>query len=142
MVSTDPDTDELIRQARDGSQSAREQLLDRYRARLKGMVNLRMDRRLLRRLDASDVVQEAFAEAWAELSDYLRRRHVPFYAWLRQIAWERLLKLHRFHLETQKRSIRREEHLPLPDRSSVQLAGRLAASTTSPDDRLLRKERS
>jgi len=142
MVSTDPDTNELIRRARSGNERAREDLFDRHRERLKAMVNLRMDRRLLRRLDASDVVQETFAEAWDELEEYLERQPLPFYAWLRQIAWERLMNLHRFHLETKKRSIRREEvPPPLPDRSSVLLANRLTASVTSPGDRLVRKER-
>ena len=75
----DPDTDELVERARGGDGGARQQLLTRHRKRLRQMVALRMDRRLLARVDPSDVVQEALADAAQELSDYLRHRPLPFY---------------------------------------------------------------
>jgi RNA polymerase sigma-70 factor (ECF subfamily) len=104
------------------------------------MVELRMDRRVARRVDASDVVQEALAEAWRELSDYLKKQPLPFYPWLRQIAWERLMKAHRFHLEAQKRSLRREHFLPLSDRSSIELVERLLPERKTSSDKLVRSE--
>src|SRR5439155_23923150 len=61
---------------------------------------------LVARVDPSDVVQEALADAAQELSDYLRNPPLPFYPWLRQLAWERLIELHRRHLHAQ----RSEEH--------------------------------
>jgi RNA polymerase sigma-70 factor (ECF subfamily) len=138
----DPDTDELVERARGGDAGARQQLLTRHRKRLRQMVALRMDRRLLARVDPSDVVQEALADAAQELSDYLRHRPLPFYPWLRQLAWDRLIELHRRHLYAQKRSVRREdpEVLALPDESAVQLAQRLLAPGSSPSERLLREE--
>src|SRR5579864_4019582 len=109
MVATNkPDTERLLEQASRGDAAARQQLLERYRTRLRRMVAVRMDRRLAARVDPSDVVQESLADAFQNLSDYLRRRPLPFYAWLRQFAWERLLKLHRRHIHTQKRSVTRE----------------------------------
>ena len=38
-------------------------MLDEHRDRLKRLVAFRMDRRLAQRVDASDVIQETFAEA-------------------------------------------------------------------------------
>src|SRR3954453_14301442 len=96
------DTDELLRTAGLGDESARTELLARHRDRLRRMIAVRVDRRLAARVDPSDVVQEVLAEAAQGLSDYLRRRPLPFYAWLRQFAWERLLKLHRHHIRTRK----------------------------------------
>ena len=61
------------------------------------------------RLDPSDVVQEALAQAAQHFDEYLRTRPLPFSAWLRQFAWERLVKLHRRHIRAQKRSVNREE---------------------------------
>jgi RNA polymerase sigma-70 factor (ECF subfamily) len=76
------------------------------------------------------------------LAAYLRDRPLPFYPWLRRIAWERLVKVHRRHLQARIRSAAREEPggLPLPDESAVDLARRLAASGTSPSARVVREE--
>jgi RNA polymerase sigma-70 factor (ECF subfamily) len=62
------------------------------------MIEVHLDRRLAARVDPSDVVQESLADAARKLSDYLRQRPLPFYPWLRQLAWERLVKLRRRHL--------------------------------------------
>src|SRR5262249_38832705 len=86
----------------------------------------------------SDVVQEALVEACQELPAYLRQRPLPFYPWLRQIAWQRLVDLHRCHLLVQKRSVLREEApaWPLPDDSVAQLADRLVGSEPSPSENM------
>ena len=112
------ETDLLLEQADHGDEQARRRLLERHRSRLKRMVAVRMDRRLTARLDPSDVVQEALADAALDLPDYLRTRPMAFYPWLRQLAWDRLLRLHRHHIGTRRRNVDREraDLLPLPDR--------------------------
>lgn len=65
-----PDTEVLLERARTGDQSVGQQLLARHRARLRQMVALRIDRRMAARVDPSDVVQEALADAAQSLSDY------------------------------------------------------------------------
>jgi RNA polymerase sigma-70 factor (ECF subfamily) len=142
MIRTNPDTEELIARARKGDRSACELLLVRHRDRLGKMVAVRLDRRMTARVDPSDVVQEALLEASQKLPDYLRRRPVPFYPWLRRFAWEHLIKLRQRHLAAQKRSASREElqRLALSDESVLNLAQRLVASGTSPSNRLIRKE--
>jgi RNA polymerase sigma-70 factor, ECF subfamily len=101
-----------------------------------------MDRRLAARLDPADVVQDTLAVAVQRLDDYLRARPLPFYPWLRQLAWERLVELHRRHVQARKRSVLREERWapPLPDESVVELADRLLARGSSPSARLHRRE--
>jgi RNA polymerase sigma-70 factor (ECF subfamily) len=79
MASQKPDTDELLRRADEGDASAAGELLGRHRARLRQMVAVRIDPRLAARVDPSDVVQEALAEATQKLPDYLRHRPLPFY---------------------------------------------------------------
>jgi RNA polymerase sigma-70 factor, ECF subfamily len=93
-------------------------------------------------IDPSDVVQEALADASRKLDGFLRDRPLPFYPWLRRLASERIIQLHRRHLGTQKRSAAREERLDfaLRDDSSDQLANCLAASGTSPSQQVLRDE--
>jgi RNA polymerase sigma-70 factor (ECF subfamily) len=137
-----PETDELVERAARGEDAARHQLLARHRDRLKRMVAVHLDRRLAARVDPSDIVQEALLDAHRELSDYLRSRPLPLYPWLRQLAWERLLKWHRAHIRVQKRSVGREESrdLALPEESAMLLAHRLIAAGTSPSRRLIRDE--
>lgn len=106
------------------------------------MVAVRMDPRLNARIDPSDVIQEALAEATRKLPDYLAKRPCAFYPWLRQIAWKHLVQLHRRHVVAQRRSVGREarQDLRLSDESTVRLAQQLAASGTSIPGRLVREE--
>jgi RNA polymerase sigma-70 factor (ECF subfamily) len=142
MTPAQPDTEQLLDLAAAGDPGARSRLLQRHRRRLRGLVSLRLDRRLLARADGSDVVQESLVEADRRLGDYLRDRPLPFYVWLRQLALERLTDLHRLHLRAQKRSVHREEIsvAHLPDESLMQLAQRLVARGSSPSARLQREE--
>jgi RNA polymerase sigma-70 factor (ECF subfamily) len=142
MAAASPDTDELLNRTAHGDRAARDELLVRHRQRLRQAVAYRLDRRLAARVDPSDVVQEVLAEAARKLPDYLRERPLPFYPWLLQMALERLVTLHRRHVQAQRRSVRREEPglLPLPDESASELADRLVASASSPSQRLLRRE--
>ena len=133
---------ELLRRAQDGERAAREELFARHRDQLRRFVCSRMDRRLAARVDPSDVVQETLAEAHRKMDDYLQRRPLPFYPWLRQIAWDRLVELHRKHVRAKRRSVTREEDvdLPLAEESGAQLAERFAARGSSPSGRLVRAE--
>jgi RNA polymerase sigma-70 factor, ECF subfamily len=140
MIENPPDTEELLDRAGRHDLEARQDLLTRHRDRLRRMVALRLDRRLAARVDPSDIVQESLAEAHLRLSEYLRDRPLPFYAWLRQFAWQRVAKQYECHVKAQRRSVTREEAPPLPDESVAQLAHRLIASATSPSRRLIREE--
>ncbi len=142
MADPDLDSEHLLRRAGQGDPLARQQLLAQYRQRLRQMIAVRMDRRLAARLDPSDVVQETLAEAVQQLATYLRQPPLPFYPWLRQLAWKRLVALYRRHIRAGKRSVCREEHgaPPLPDESALDLAGRLLARGSSPSARLRREE--
>src|SRR5262245_41589896 len=141
MPAGPADTEQLLREAAQGDAIARQQLLERHRPRLRRMVALRLDRRLAARLDPSDLVQESLAEADRQLDDYLSARPLPFYPWLRQIAWLRLVQAHRRHVQAGKRSVLREEHPPLPDASAAELTARLLGRASSPSAGLHRQER-
>jgi RNA polymerase sigma-70 factor (ECF subfamily) len=133
------DTDQLLDRVAQGDSSAAATLLTHYRKRLHRMVSLRIDPRLAARLDPSDVVQEALAEAHRRLPKYARERPIPFYPWLRRIAWERLIRLHRQHIDAGRHSVLREDSLGLSDDSERLLADRLAATST-PSDQAVRSE--
>lgn len=142
MTKASSDTEVLLDQASQGDPAAVQELLTRFRARLMRMVRIHMDHRLAARFDPSDVVQDTFARAWRELPDYLGRRPLPFYPWLREFAWKTLIDLRRKHILAQRRSVNRENRLgqALPDQSAMHLARKLLANGTSPSHRVVREE--
>jgi RNA polymerase sigma-70 factor (ECF subfamily) len=141
MPDSEPDIETLVQRASQGERDARSQLLQRFRPRLRRMIALRLDLRVSPRVDPSDVLQEALAEAVEAMSDYLDRRPLPFYPWLRQIAWQRIVDIHRRHLHARKRSVLREADLIVSDASAFELAGRfLRRKSSSPSASLRRRE--
>ena len=142
MTAQKPDTEDLLRQTGQGDRDARGRLLGRHRDRLRKMVAWRLDRRLAPRVDPSDVVQDVLVEADRKLDQFLLDRPLPFYPWLRTLAWDHLAKQYRRHLKARGRSVLREEPgiLNLPDESVAELANRLVTSATSPTQQAIRRE--
>jgi RNA polymerase sigma-70 factor (ECF subfamily) len=133
-----PETRALLERLGNGEAQAGGLLLCQHRDDLWRQIDLRLDRRLRRRLDPSDVVQEAQLEAVRRLPDYLRRRPMPFWLWLRKIARERLIMAYRRHAVAECRSVGRDIALPVP--SSAVLGQQLLARGSSPSQGLRRQE--
>jgi RNA polymerase sigma-70 factor (ECF subfamily) len=128
---------------RAGDREALADLFQQDRDRLRRLVELRMDARLRGRVDASDVLQEAFLDATARFDSYLRRDELPLFLWLRLVVCERLAILHRRHLGTKMRDAGQEISLyrrPFPQASSAALASMLLGRLTSPSDAAIRAE--
>ena len=133
----------MISLALNDDPDAQRALFDRYRDRLKRMIGLRLDRRVQGRIDASDVVQEAFIDAARRLKDYAAHPQMDFFIWLRWLAGEKLLNLHRHHLGTQKRDVTQEVSLyrrPMPEADSISLPQQLLGQLTSPTQAVMRAE--
>lgn len=79
-----------------------------HRGRLKRMLAHRIDHRLLVRTDLSDILQDVYIEALKRIEHYLKNPEVSLYVWLRQIALQRMIDVHRQHLTAEKRSLRSE----------------------------------
>ncbi len=142
LAGTD-DLDRLLGDAARGDVEAVWSLLEHHRERLRRMIALRLDSRLSARMDASDIVQEALADAARKLADYARDRPLPFYPWLHRLAAERLAQAHRRHCRAGARSVGREEAASFarPDDSARLLADRFVANDTTPCHALIRDER-
>jgi RNA polymerase sigma-70 factor (ECF subfamily) len=143
-MTDDADTpDDLMRRASAGDQEALAGVFAHYRDRLRQMVRLRLDRRLQGRLDASDVLQEAYLDFARRLPDYAREPKMPFYLWLRFLTGQRLIDLHRQHLGAKMRDAGHEVSLyrgALPQASSVSLAAQLLGRLTSASHAAVRAE--
>lgn len=81
----------------------------RSRSHIRKLVESRLDRRLLARVDASDIVQETFLRATAGMETYLKSPKVPPIIWLRLIGKHIVAETHRRHFRD-KRSPERENN--------------------------------
>jgi RNA polymerase sigma-70 factor (ECF subfamily) len=141
-----PDASEtraLLEHAAQYGPTAVGRLLACHREPLRRMIAARLDRAVRRRVDASDVVQAVLLEASRRLADYLRDPVLPFPLWLRQIARDHLIDVHRRHRLADCRSIDRERPLAarvFSDRSSLDLAAELHDPGPTPAAEAMRRE--
>src|SRR5881227_1716671 len=104
MWPEQPETQELLSQARAGRPEAVERLLTAHREPLRRMIGLRLDPTLAARLDASDIVQDVLndiagveaggqggIEAHRRLNEYLLNPVMPFRLWPRHIAKDHVI---------------------------------------------------
>jgi RNA polymerase sigma-70 factor (ECF subfamily) len=135
---------ELVARAAGGDRTAIVKLLERYRGRLRRMVAMRLDPRLLGRVDASDIIQEGYLDAMKRLEEFIRDPAVPFYIWLRFMVGQQVQEHHRRHLGRPGRAIGREVSIyrgAMPGASTGALAARLLGNLTSPSEAAIRAER-
>ena len=143
MSANSSETDRLLQATARGDNEKWGTLLERHRERLRRMVALRLDRRLQGRVDASDIIQEAYLEASRRMAEYLKQPTMPFFLWLRFLTHQKLLELHRHHLGTRARDAGREVCLyqgALPQTSSAALAAHLLGHLTQPSQAAIRAE--
>jgi RNA polymerase sigma-70 factor (ECF subfamily) len=143
MAKNSSETNDLLQLSAAGDVQGWGALLTRHRERLRRMIALRLDQRLQGRIDPSDVLQEAYLEAWGRLAEYLREPTMPFFLWLRFLAGQKLVTLHRHHLGRQMRDAGREISLyrgALPEASSAALAAQLLGHDTRPSEAAVRIE--
>ncbi len=137
------ENDDLLRLAAGGDGESWEALVGRSRHRLRRMVAFRLDHRLQGRVDPSDVLQDAYLEAWQDLGAYLRRPEIPFFLWLRGIAGNKLRELHRHHLGTQMRDPRREVSIhggAMAETTTTAMAAELLGNLTRASEEAVRLE--
>ncbi len=109
MVNGVEDVEALIERAAAGDAAARQEILAKDRGRLRIMAARVIDRRLSSRVDPSDIVQEALADATRQLPRFLAERPLPTSAWLWRLTWERVIDAKRRHVLARRRSVVREE---------------------------------
>jgi RNA polymerase sigma-70 factor (ECF subfamily) len=114
--------------------------LNQYRGYLRALAQIELGRRLQGKVDASDIVQQSLLEAHQDLPALKGKSEGELVAWLRTILTRNLLNTAR-DFGAQKRDVRRERSLAQQvEDSSVRLDKFLAASDTSPSQRVIRGE--
>ena len=125
----------------------REEALAKYffavEARLKRIVNFRLDYRLGGRVSESDVIQETYVRAAKRIDSFLDKDDMPFFVWLRLEVSQKLAEIHRHHFGAEKRDVRKEVKLRSNNesgRTSMALAAHIVAQLTSPSMLMQRAE--
>ena len=88
-------------------------------------------------------MQDVLLEANGRLAGYLKSPDMPFHLWLRSLARDRIVDMHRRHRLAEKRSVDKERPLRVGgfgDRSSVELAAALEDPELTPAAATLKKE--
>jgi RNA polymerase sigma-70 factor (ECF subfamily) len=135
--------EDLLDAALSGDEGALAVLVERHRDRLERMVGLRMDRRLHGRVDPADVVQEAYLAVRGKFPQYRADPRLPFFLWLRLEVGQKLVDVHRMHLNTKMRDAGQEVSLhrgALPQVTSLSLAEHLLGKLTTPSHAAIRAE--
>jgi RNA polymerase sigma-70 factor, ECF subfamily len=125
-----------------GDADAIAEVFSHHRDKLQRMVRFRLDRRLYGRVDTADVLQDVWLETSRRIKDYTSNPAVPFFVWVRQLAYQIIIDLHRKHLGAQKRNISQEVSIAKSNcDTSVSIAAQLAGNLTSPSNVAMRGER-
>lgn len=100
-------TQHLVALAKDGDQTALNQLCCVYGERVRRIIRFRLDRKLRSKLDSVDVVQDVLLLAMGGLNNFTYRSEGDFLRWLSRIAENKIRDIFdEFHAE--KRDIRKE----------------------------------
>lgn len=122
------DASQIIQRLREGGLPELTQLFMKMRPQIRGMVQSRLDRRILSRVDASDIVQETFVRASQGFNNYIHEPKAHPVVWLRLISKHLIAETCRYHFRG-KRSPEREQMVE--DDGSDLLINKVADSMTS-----------
>jgi RNA polymerase sigma-70 factor (ECF subfamily) len=113
------------------------QLLEEHRPRLLTMVRRRLDPKLNPRLDAEEILSDAFLQAQRRWAVFQAQSELKPYPWLYRIVLDCLIEAWR-HETRGPRDVHRQ--MPLPEQTSLQLGLGLVHPGTSPSEALARDE--
>lgn len=143
MAFSDEQDQKNLELAIAGNPHALGELMQAKREKLLKIIRFRINPKLRSRLDEEDVLQEALVEATTRFPTYANNPEMPFFLWLRFIAVQKVMQLHRTHLGVQARDASREISIfaqPQPHASSAILAAHLMGKHTSPSIAAMRAE--
>jgi RNA polymerase sigma-70 factor (ECF subfamily) len=132
---------DLLGRARSGDPGALGRLLERFRAYLSLLARSHLGRRLQRKVDEADLVQETFLEAHRAFARFRGDTEPELVGWLRGILAARLAMQLRQYFGTQRRDLVRERELAAElDQSSLLISRAFIASGTSPSMKAQERE--
>lgn len=140
-----PNFRDLVNRVMNNDREALAELFLFYRPRLWRIVHFRLHPRLQGRIDADDVLQDAWLKAESRIKYFLSDASRSCFIWFRMIVTQALIELHRRHLGAEKRTANRERSIHAKwnsDDTSSCMTFHLMDSLTSPSSAVMRAEQS
>src|SRR5262245_30182511 len=131
---------ELVEQALQGDREALGQLLEGQRAGLHRLAERQLEGRIAVRVDASDVIQQTFLEAYRSFPQFAGSDPRELVAWLQRILDHKIAGAIRNHPLLQKRSVGREQSIDDSHGGGSALKQDLDANVSSPSQKAIRGE--
>lgn len=135
-LDSDFSIQQLLASARAGNAEQLGKLLQTYRNYLSVLAESQLDRRVQRRLDPSDLVQETMLAAHRDFASFRGRSEPELLGWLRQILINCLRAAIDTHVKAKKRDLRREVSIEQlgqsPEQSAANFANLLVDRGPSP----------
>jgi len=133
---------ELLERARDGDESARDELFDKCRNYLGIMARVQVESWLRVKVDASDLVQQTMLDAYRGLSKFRGNSEGEWLAWLKQILKHNATDFVRRYRGTEKRQQQREVSMHAsPPGLSETFIREPSAHVESPSELVIQRER-
>ncbi|MFT5522071.1 MAG: RNA polymerase sigma-70 factor (ECF subfamily) [Pirellulaceae bacterium] len=129
----------LLDQMQRGDQRALATVLSENYLPLQNWIQRKLDRRLQGRVDAEDILQEAYLAAVQRLKHFNGNNRTSILIWLQLIVEQTLIDVHRRHYKTRGRSVSRELATGTTGPVCVQLAQQIS-SQPSPYQQATRRE--
>jgi len=132
--------EKILKRAKEGDSAALGELLENFRNYLLFLARLQIDPRICGKLDAADIVQDTYLEAYQAFHQFRGENEVSFLAWLRQILATTLAASVRYYIGTKRRDVRMEREICFKvDQSSV-FWNQLVSNISTPSLKVSRKE--
>lgn len=129
----------LLSQARDGSDAALNELLQRYYERVTRVARIRTGPALLAWMDWDDIVQEAFLRASQCITEIEAKSPSSIIQWLAMVV-ENVIRDKATYIKAEKRSRQKEVPFEYGDTRQPGLGDVLEGHDTTPSDRVKRAE--
>jgi RNA polymerase sigma-70 factor, ECF subfamily len=131
---------DLLQSAREGSATARGQLLEMCRTYLVAVADRRIEQDLRTKVAVSDLVQDTFLEAHRDFDGFAGASSAELLSWLSKIMLNNLFNQTRHYCRTEKRQLSREVSLDeVPVRNGDEME--LLADTPTPSRCIMAKEK-
>jgi RNA polymerase sigma-70 factor (ECF subfamily) len=114
--------------------------LDQFRAYLHLLAGMQLDRRLKRKLDASDIVQETLLQAHRARRQFRGTSQAELAGWLRQILARNLAHATRDYRRGKRNIARERSYEASLEDSSLRLEGWVASQESTPSEKVQRME--
>jgi RNA polymerase sigma-70 factor, ECF subfamily len=131
--------EQLLERAVGGDREALGRLLDAQRSPLHRLARRQLEGRIAARVDASDVIQQTFLEAYRSFPQFAGQNPGELVAWLRTILDHKVAAAIRDHTLLQKRNMGRERSID-DSAAGAPLKQELDAGLSSPSQKAIRGE--